>query len=112
MRWKLLIITSLVAALVSAGGCLALVYWLRGVANPLSAPPTLLAAVIILPLVIFTLAGIFVYRHTARRRKLQAAATVLLSITLTLAALFAAQIFLNRPADEMRELPHAPPNVS
>jgi uncharacterized membrane protein len=112
VRWKLLIITSLVAALVGAGGCLALVYWLRGVANPLSAPPALMAAAVIFPLVIFTLAGIFVYRHTARRRKLQAAATVLLSIMLALAALFAAQIFLNRTGEERRELPPAPPNVS
>ncbi|HLL70013.1 MAG TPA: hypothetical protein VK363_01195 [Pyrinomonadaceae bacterium] len=113
MRWKLLIITSLVAALVGAGGCLALVYWMRGVAaDPLSAPPSLMAALVILPLVIFTLAGIFVYRHTARRRKLQAVATVFLSLILTLAALFAAQIFLNRPAGDRRELPPAPNSVS
>jgi Na+/H+-dicarboxylate symporter len=112
VRWKLLIITSLVAALLNAGGCLALVYWLRGSANPSGAQPLLLVAVIIAPLVIYTLAGIFVYRHTARRRKLQAAATVLLSIILTLAALVVAQIFLNRPADGRRELPPTPHTVS
>jgi hypothetical protein len=112
LRWKLLIITSLVAALLSAGGCLALIYWSRGVASPSDAPPSMVAGVVIVPLVIFTLAGIFVYRHTARRRKLQAAATVLLSIILTFAAFFITQVFLSRPADGRRELPPTPHNVS
>jgi Na+/H+-dicarboxylate symporter len=94
VRWKLLIITSLVAALVGAGGDIALAYWCRSWSNPLHTRPTFLTWAIIIPLVLVTLAGIFVYRHTARRRKLQATATVILSIILTLAALCAAQIFL------------------
>ncbi|HEY0100234.1 MAG TPA: hypothetical protein VGB76_14890, partial [Pyrinomonadaceae bacterium] len=80
MRWKLLIITSLSAALVGAGGDLALAYWRQGRSNPLSAPPALVAGIVLIPLISVTLAGIFVYRHTARRRKLQATLTVLLSL--------------------------------
>lgn len=94
MRWKLLVITSLVAALLSAGSDLALVYWLLKLSNPLNAPLSLSVAFVVIPLILFTLAGIFVYRHTARRRKLQATTTIILSLMLTLAALLAAQLFL------------------
>ena len=89
VRWKLLIITSLCAALIGAGGDLALAYWLQSRSHPLPTLPTFITWGIIIPLILVTLAGIFVYRHTARRRKLQATATVLLSIILTLATLYA-----------------------
>lgn len=98
MRWKLLIITSLVAALINAGGCLALAYWTDGLMNPLSTPRFSAVAAYLFPLALITLAGIFVYRHTARRRKLQATATVCLSLVLTLALLVALRELLRRPA--------------
>lgn len=41
------------------------------------------AALLLVPLVVNTLAAIFVYRHTARRRKLQLTLTVLASLILT-----------------------------
>lgn len=94
MRWKLLIITSLVVALIGVGGEIALAYWLQNLSNPRNAPLALIAGFFVVPLVLVTLAGIFVYRRTARRRKLQAALTVILSLILTLAALLAAQLFL------------------
>ena len=97
MRWKLLIITSLVAVLASAGGSLALAYWSNGLAGRLGVRDPVFGGVVLVPLVLVTLASVFVYRHTARRRKLQAALTALLSIILTLAALFAAQMFLKPP---------------
>ncbi|HEV2800303.1 MAG TPA: hypothetical protein VGW12_07390 [Pyrinomonadaceae bacterium] len=97
MRWKLLIITSLVAALLSAAGMRALAYWMMGGVRPESAPERsgALFVVVIVPLLLTTLACIFVYRHTARRRKLQAALTALFSLVLTVAALFATRAFLN-----------------
>ena len=96
MRWKLLIITSLVAALVNAGGMRALAYWMTGSSTaPSSPPPGVVAGVILIPLVLITLACIFVYRHTARRRKLQATLTALFSLVLTCAALFVSWMFLN-----------------
>jgi hypothetical protein len=97
VRWKLLIITSLVAALVNAGGYLALAYRTGGLSNPLRPLQFPLAVAYVFPLALITLAGIFVYRHTARRRKLQATATVCLSLILTLALLFALRELLARP---------------
>jgi hypothetical protein len=97
LRWKLLIITSLVAALVNAGGMRAFAYWSEGGATTQSAaavPPGTLFGLAIYALVT-TLACVFIYRHTARRRKLQAALTALFAVVLTLAALFASRLFLN-----------------
>ena len=103
MRWKLLSLTSLVAALISAGTLLAFLYWMSGFTQPLrehslSVPGTLMIGLAAIPLVIFSAAAIFVYRHTARRRKLQALTTVLLSIILTLGVLRIAQTLLRRPS--------------
>ena len=105
MRWKLLIITSLVAALLSAGGMHALIYWTTAYVTPLSQQPYVIAGLFILPFVVATLASIFVYRHTARRRKLQATLTALLSIILTVGALLIIAQILPDPPDEVRSLP-------
>jgi hypothetical protein len=92
VRWKLLIITSLVAALVNAGGMRSLAYWMTGGATTERAvSPAVIIGLVIIALVT-TLACIFVYRHTARRRKLQAALTALFALVLTLAALFASRV--------------------
>jgi uncharacterized membrane protein len=110
VRWKLLIITSLVAALINAGGMRALVYWMK--ATPLSEQPEVLSGLIIIPLVVTTLACIFVYRHTARRRKLQGALIALFALVMTVAALFIiAQIFPTRTV-EVGLLPAPPPQQS
>ncbi len=87
MRWKLLIITSLVAAIGGAGGSMALLRFVSccGLLKPIP----LFIIVELLPLATATGVYIFVYRHTARRRKLQAILTVLLSLILIHAALFA-----------------------
>jgi H+/Cl- antiporter ClcA len=100
VRWKLIIITSLVAALVNAGGMHALVYSMNAYLRPLSEQPYLLSGLIAIPLAVATLASIFVYRHTARRRKLQAMLTALISFILTAAALLIiAQILPRRPLE-------------
>jgi hypothetical protein len=102
MRWKLLIITSLGAALLSAGGCLALIYWAQGRANPDSSLTALTVTLYSIPLVFITLAAVFVYRHTARRRKQQALLSLLLSMILTLTALYAVTLILDRPTPAPR----------
>ena len=100
MRWKLLIITSLVASLVGAGGMHALVYWTEAYLTPFSEQPSLLTGLIIVPLVSAALASIFIYRHTARRRKLQATLTASLSLILTVALLLIiAQLLPKRPIE-------------
>jgi hypothetical protein len=98
VRWKLLIITSLVAALINAGGMRALAYWLTGGdgLTPLDVPQLrLIFAFTSIPLIVTTLACVFVYRHTARRRKMQAALVALFALVLTSAVIFASRMFLN-----------------
>jgi hypothetical protein len=59
------------------------------------------------PLGAITFAAVFVYRHTPRRRQLQAAATALLASLITLAALTLVPVLAGRPAPEL--LPPPPP---
>jgi len=93
VRWKLLIITSVLAALVGVGGISLVFYLYPGPPTPATRPMAT-AAALLFPLAAITFASIFVYRHTARRRKTQAAATALLSFALTLAVLFASTFLL------------------
>ena len=83
MRLKLVIAASVLAAVVGAGSCIALVLGVFS-AQALSKPGLLAASTILLPIATIVIASIFVYRHTARRRKLQAALTVIISLVLTI----------------------------
>lgn len=105
MRWKLLIAASLVAALVGAGACLFVARFLPG-ASPSVATPGAAWAVLLLPLGAVGGASVFVYRHTARRRSLQAMATALLASLLTLTGLVAGSFLL------ARQPVHLPPSES
>jgi hypothetical protein len=89
LRWKLLVITSLAATLVGACANYGLMYALLDYSkhHPIYYRAFLLIEIV--PLAITVYSSIFVYRHTARRRKLQAALTGLASIILIhLIALF------------------------
>ncbi len=96
-------IASLLAALVGAGGSVALAHLLSVTTRDPGA--LLVAALGLIPLAAVIYASYFVYRHTARRRKLQATATALLSIILTLAALFVASIFQTRTSTRPQPTP-------
>lgn len=109
MRWKLLIAASLLAAAAGTGAFFAAWYFLLAPWGGLAAPLWAAALSLLAPLGAITFAAIFVYRHTARRRQLQAAATALLASLLTLAALTLVPIFTASPAPEL--LP-APPTRS
>lgn len=100
MRLKLVIAASLLAAVVGAGSCIALVLGVFSV-KVLSSPGLLAASTLLLPIVTIVFASIFVYRHTARRRKLQAFLTAILAILLTLSLFLLASILTSRnePAD-------------
>jgi ABC-type Na+ efflux pump permease subunit len=89
LRWKLLIAASLLAAAAGAGACYAAARYLVPAAWPAAAPGWAAALPLLAPLAATTYAAIFVYRHTPRRRALQAAATALLASLLTLTALAA-----------------------
>jgi hypothetical protein len=97
MRWKLLIAAALLATVAGAGGDIAIIRFFSGPTEALNRPGWIGLAVIVLPLAAITFASIFVYRHTAKRRTLQAAATAMLAIVLTLFALLFVPSFFFRP---------------
>ena len=107
MRWKLLIIASVLAALVGAGATLAVLRFAFGGERAVFADWAV-ASTLLLPLAATTYASIFVYRHTSRRRALQAAATALLSLMLTLAAFVAVSFFYGRAPLDTDPLPRRP----
>jgi branched-subunit amino acid ABC-type transport system permease component len=84
LRWKLLVITSLAAAIVGAGGSYGLVYAVMYFSpGTRSSPLALLLCAELFPVAASVYAAVFVYRHTARRRKLQVLIVVLLSLVLS-----------------------------
>ncbi|HVS21016.1 MAG TPA: hypothetical protein VHD88_04170 [Pyrinomonadaceae bacterium] len=94
MRWKLLVIASIVAALVACGLWSTLAIGLFGTARDLARHDWLLLASAAVPLAVTAFAGVFIYRHTARRRKTQAVFTVLLTLFLSVGTyLVASQVF-------------------
>ena len=96
MRLKLVFIASLLAAIAGAGTSIAIILALFSNLQRLRSPTLLVWATLALPLITCLLASIFVYRHTARRRRLQAVLTAILSILLSLAAFAVASIVTAR----------------
>jgi purine-cytosine permease-like protein len=107
MRLKLVIAASVLAAVVGAGICIALVLGVFS-ARALSNPGLLVTSTLLLPIATITFASIFVYRHTARRRKLQAFLTAILAIILTLGLFIATSILTGRyrPLEPRRPVDH------
>ena len=106
MRLKLVIAASLLAAIAGAGSCIALVLGIFNLGP--STPGLLVASTLLLPAAAIIFASIFVYRHTARRRKLQALLTAILATLLTLSLLLVAAILTTRfeRTDLARPEPH------
>jgi hypothetical protein len=102
MRWKLLIIATTLASIVSVGGSLGLAYGLLGASPRVRTPDATALAILALPLGIIAAASVFVYRHTARLRALQAAMTAMLSAALTLALFLAGSLLLPERAPEQQ----------
>lgn len=111
MRLKLVIIASLIAAIVGAGSAIAVIVFAFSSASSISTPGVLAISTYLLPLLTTLLAAIFVYRHTARRRKLQAALTVLITLLLTLALFISASIISSRN-QPVQPSPDTPRNTS
>jgi len=101
----MLIVASLLAAVVGAVVCLAARYFLLDPARSVPSPGWIAAATLLVPLAANVYVGVFVYRHTARRRALQAAASVLLAALLTLTALLLGSYLLGRPKPEFIPAP-------
>ena len=96
MRLKLVIISSLVAAIVGAGSAIAIILSVFSSLRPIASPGLLVLSTYLLPMLMIVLSAMFVYRHTARRRKLQATLTAILSILLTIAFFVVASIVTSR----------------
>ncbi len=96
MRLKLVFISSLVAAIVGAGSAIAIILSVFSSLKPISAPGLLVLSTFLLPALTVLLATIFVYRHTARRRKLQAALTTIIALLLTISIFVLASIYTAR----------------
>lgn len=95
MRLKLVFAAAALAALLGAGSCIALVWGVFTTAA-LTRPGLLVASTLLLPIATIVFAAIFVYRHTARRRKTQAFLTTLIATLLTLALFIVASILSAR----------------
>jgi hypothetical protein len=96
MRPKLVFGVSLLSALLGGGSCIAIVFVVFSSFNPVGQPGLLVFATLLLPVAAVILGSVFVYRHTARRRKLQAFITAVIATILTLSLLLTATILSRR----------------
>jgi len=101
MRWKLVVLVSIVAALVASLCWFGLmILFFNGSAAILPVNYEWWPLSLVLPLLLAGFGGFFIYRHTSRRRKTQAAMTFLAVLVLTALLCFAVMLRLrNRPAD-------------
>ena len=81
MRWKLMLIASLLAAFISVGLSLSLLTAGQRF-HLFDRPIYIQAGILLVTLAAIVAASIFVYRHTARRRSLQAILTSILTALL------------------------------
>lgn len=101
MRWKLLIVASLLAFVAGTGACALVVRIVAARGGGGGLPAWAAVVALAVPVACVVYASIFVYRHTARRRTLQAAATALLASVLTLAALLLGSLLTQGRAPEL-----------
>jgi phosphoglycerol transferase MdoB-like AlkP superfamily enzyme len=111
MRLKLVFISALIAAIVGAGSAIAIILAVFSSLKPVTAPGLFVLSIYLLPMGATLLATIFVYRHTAKRRRLQAALTTIISLLLTIAIFVLASVYTAR-SDQIRPQPATPANVS
>jgi predicted anti-sigma-YlaC factor YlaD len=96
MRLKLVLISSLTAAIVGAGSAVAVILIVFSSLKPIAAPGLVVVSTYLLPLLATLLASIFVYRHTAKRRKLQALLTAIIASLLTISVFVLASMLTAR----------------
>lgn len=89
MRWKLLFVASLLAAVAAVGAVFLLDRLLPLNPGWHSGPPVVPLYLLLPPLATAAAAAVFVYRHNARRRALQGVCSALLSLAFYYAALLA-----------------------
>ncbi|HZE69203.1 MAG TPA: hypothetical protein VE135_06705 [Pyrinomonadaceae bacterium] len=108
MRLKLVITISLLAALIGAGASIAIILFGFSSFTSLRHPGPLGLTSLLLPIATVLLASVFVYRHTARRRKLQALLTAILATFLSLCLFLLASVLTARYKSIQPPLPAGP----
>jgi predicted anti-sigma-YlaC factor YlaD len=111
VRLKLVMIASLLAAAIGSSASIAIILGVFASLKPLSSPGLLVISTFVLPVAAVSYASIFVYRHTARRRRLQAALTVILALLLCLSVFIAASLITSRLTRVGPQLVPAPRNA-
>jgi hypothetical protein len=111
MRLKLVLISSLIAAILGAGSAIAIIVSVFSSLKPITTPGLLVVSTYLLPMLATLLAAMFVYRHTARRRRLQAILTAIIALLLTIFLFVIASIVTARKEPVQPE-PGSPPNIS
>jgi uncharacterized membrane protein len=97
MRLKLVLIASLLAAVIGSGTAIAIMLWRFASLKPVYTPDSLILSTLVLPIAAVVLASVFVYRHTARRRKTQALLTGILAAFLSLGIFILTSILTSQP---------------
>jgi len=96
MRLKLVLLAAVLAAIVGSGASITIILTVFSSFGAIAKPGLLVLTTFLLPVAAVSLASIFVYRHTAKRRKLQAFLTAILATVLTLALFIVTSIFSSR----------------
>ena len=105
MRWKLLVLVSLVAGLIaSASWFLLIILFFNGSDAIVPLDGGLWPFTLVFPILLATFGGFFVYRHTSRKRKTQAVITVLAVLMLTALAFFVVDLLYSRSHIHPRKL--------
>ena len=97
VRWKLLLVVSIVGGLLALGLWSILAVAIFGSARVMAQEDWRLLVSLVIPLALTILATIFVYRHTSRRRKLQALLACGLVLLLTAFSYLIASTFFVSP---------------
>jgi hypothetical protein len=96
MRLKLVLISAVIAAVAGAGSAIAIILSVFSSLRPITTPGLLVLSTYLLPAFATLLASVFVYRHTARRRRLQAMLTAIIALILTILLFIVASIITAR----------------
>jgi len=110
MRLKLVLISALIAAVAGAGSAIAIILSVFSSLKPITTPGLLVVSTYLLPPLATLLASIFVYRHTARRRRLQAVLTAIIALVLTI-LLFVLASIVSARTQPIQPLPGSPRDV-
>ena len=110
MRLKLVLISALIAAVAGAGSAIAIILSVFSSLRPITTPGLLVVSTYLLPTLATLLSSMFVYRHTARRRRLQAALTAIIALVLTILLFLLASIITAR-TQQVQPQPGSPRNA-